>query len=127
MWDSLSAEDKKMYIKQADVFAAYTAYADDEIGRLIAEIQGGSIKKLPANWALRFAPSRNTAVVLRRKWKPILSQLGTTTITFRLHEAGMMTWLTHRSPQGGAACNPGGCLRPCNLRKLQPELACVAG
>jgi arylsulfatase len=34
-WDSLSAEQKKLYIKQADVFAAYTAYTDHEIGRVI--------------------------------------------------------------------------------------------
>ena len=39
MWDSLSAEDKKMYIKQADVFGAYTAYCDNEIGRVVAEIE----------------------------------------------------------------------------------------
>ena len=39
MWDSLTAEEKKMYIKQADVFAAYTAYNDYETGRVIAEIE----------------------------------------------------------------------------------------
>jgi arylsulfatase len=39
MWDSLTAEQKKMYIKQADVFAAYTAYNDYETGRVIDEIE----------------------------------------------------------------------------------------
>jgi arylsulfatase len=39
MWDSLTAEDKKMYIKQADVFAAYTAYNDYETGRVIDEVE----------------------------------------------------------------------------------------
>jgi arylsulfatase A-like enzyme len=39
MWDSLTAEEKKLYIKQVDVFAAYYAYNDYEIGRVIAEIE----------------------------------------------------------------------------------------
>jgi arylsulfatase A-like enzyme len=34
-WDSLSAEEKKLYIRQADVFAAYSAYNDHEIGRVV--------------------------------------------------------------------------------------------
>jgi arylsulfatase len=38
-WDSLSAVKKKIAIKQADVFAAYTAYVDHEIGRVIQAVQ----------------------------------------------------------------------------------------
>jgi arylsulfatase len=38
-WDTLSDEQKKLYIKQADVFAAYVAYTDHEIGRVIQEIE----------------------------------------------------------------------------------------
>ena len=38
-WDSLSEIQKKLYIKQADVFAAYAAYTDHEIGRVIQEVQ----------------------------------------------------------------------------------------
>lgn len=34
-WDQLSAEEKKLFIRQADVFAAYVAYSDHEIGRVI--------------------------------------------------------------------------------------------
>jgi len=34
-WDKLTAEEKKLFIKQVDVFAAYAAYSDNEIGRLI--------------------------------------------------------------------------------------------
>ena len=34
-WETLSAEDKKLYIRQANVFAAYLAYTDHEIGRVI--------------------------------------------------------------------------------------------
>jgi arylsulfatase A-like enzyme len=38
-WDSLSAVQKKLYARQAEVFAAYTAYTDYEIGRVIQEVQ----------------------------------------------------------------------------------------
>ncbi len=38
-WDTLTAEEKKMFIKQAEVFAAYHAYNDYETGRVIAEIE----------------------------------------------------------------------------------------
>ena len=37
-WDQLSDDEKKMFIRQADVFAAYFAYTDHEIGRVIDEI-----------------------------------------------------------------------------------------
>jgi arylsulfatase A-like enzyme len=38
-WDSLSAVKKKIVIRQADVFAAYTAYNDHEIGRVIQAVE----------------------------------------------------------------------------------------
>jgi arylsulfatase A-like enzyme len=34
-WDQLSADEKKLFIHQAEVYAAYLAYADHEIGRVI--------------------------------------------------------------------------------------------
>jgi arylsulfatase len=34
-WDSLSADEQKLFIRQAEVFAAYVAYSDHEIGRVI--------------------------------------------------------------------------------------------
>jgi arylsulfatase A-like enzyme len=37
-WDELSPDEKKLFIRQADVFAAYFAYTDHEIGRVINEI-----------------------------------------------------------------------------------------
>jgi arylsulfatase A-like enzyme len=37
-WDTLSPEAKKLYIRQADVYAAYLAYTDNEIGRVIQAI-----------------------------------------------------------------------------------------
>jgi arylsulfatase A-like enzyme len=38
-WDKLSAEEKKLFIKQADVFGAYLAYTDHEIGRVIQTVE----------------------------------------------------------------------------------------
>jgi arylsulfatase len=38
-WDQLNDEEKKLYIRQADVYAAYLAYTDHEIGRVIQEIE----------------------------------------------------------------------------------------
>jgi arylsulfatase A-like enzyme len=38
-WETLSPDEKKLFIRQADVFAAYTAYTDHEIGRVIQEVE----------------------------------------------------------------------------------------
>ncbi|MEW6532376.1 MAG: arylsulfatase [Thermodesulfobacteriota bacterium] len=38
-WDQLTPDEKKMFIRQADVFAAYVAYTDYEIGRVIQAIE----------------------------------------------------------------------------------------
>jgi len=38
-WDSLTWEQKKLFIKQADVYGAYLAYADHEIGRVIQAVE----------------------------------------------------------------------------------------
>jgi arylsulfatase A-like enzyme len=38
-WDQLAPDEKKMFIRQADVFAAYFAYTDHEIGRVIDEVE----------------------------------------------------------------------------------------
>ena len=38
-WDTLTPDEKKLFIRQADVFAAYVAYTDHEIGRVIQEIE----------------------------------------------------------------------------------------
>jgi arylsulfatase len=37
-WDALSFEEKKLFIRQADVYGAYLAYADHEIGRVIQAV-----------------------------------------------------------------------------------------
>ena len=38
-WDGLSDEEKKLYIRQADVYAAFLAYTDHEIGRVIQAVE----------------------------------------------------------------------------------------
>ncbi|MFO1303226.1 MAG: arylsulfatase [Burkholderiales bacterium] len=38
-WDQLTADEKKLFIKQVEVFAAYAAYNDYEIGRVIQQFQ----------------------------------------------------------------------------------------
>jgi arylsulfatase len=38
-WDDLNADEKKLFVRQADVFGAYVAYADDEIGRVIQAVE----------------------------------------------------------------------------------------
>jgi arylsulfatase len=37
-WEALSAEQKKLYARQAEVYAGYLAYTDNEIGRVIQAI-----------------------------------------------------------------------------------------
>ncbi len=37
-WDDCTPEEKKLYVKQVEVFAAYAAYNDHEIGRVIQAI-----------------------------------------------------------------------------------------
>jgi arylsulfatase A-like enzyme len=38
-WDTLSVEEKKLFIRQADVYGAYLAYTDHEIGRVIQAVE----------------------------------------------------------------------------------------
>jgi arylsulfatase len=38
-WDTLSADEKKLFIRQADVYAAYLMYTDHEIGRVIQAVE----------------------------------------------------------------------------------------
>ena len=38
-WDTLTADEKKLFIRQADVYAAYLAYTDHEIGRVIQAVE----------------------------------------------------------------------------------------
>ena len=38
-WDKLTAEEQKLFIRQVEVFAAYAAYSDHEIGRVIQHFQ----------------------------------------------------------------------------------------
>jgi len=38
-WETLSDDEKKLFIRQAEVFAAYVAYTDHEIGRVIQAVE----------------------------------------------------------------------------------------
>jgi arylsulfatase len=38
-WEDCTPEEKKLYIKQVEVFAAYSAYTDHEIGRVIQAVE----------------------------------------------------------------------------------------
>ena len=38
-WDQLNADEKKLFLRQVDVFAAYVAYTDYEIGRVIQAVE----------------------------------------------------------------------------------------
>jgi arylsulfatase A-like enzyme len=38
-WDKLTPDEKKMFIRQVEVYAAYLAYTDHEIGRVIQAVQ----------------------------------------------------------------------------------------
>jgi arylsulfatase len=38
-WDQVTPEEKKLFIRQAEVFAAYFAYTDHEIGRVIQQVE----------------------------------------------------------------------------------------
>jgi arylsulfatase len=38
-WDTLSPEAKKLFIRQADVYGAFLAYTDHEIGRVVQAVQ----------------------------------------------------------------------------------------
>lgn len=38
-WDGLTPDEKKLFIRQAEVYAAYLMYTDHEIGRVIQEVE----------------------------------------------------------------------------------------
>ncbi len=38
-WDNLTPDEKKLFIRQADVYAAYLMYTDHEIGRVIQSVE----------------------------------------------------------------------------------------
>lgn len=39
LWDNLTADQKKLYLRQVNIFAAYSAYTDHEIGRVIQAVE----------------------------------------------------------------------------------------
>ena len=58
-WDKLSDVEKKLFIRQVEVFAAYGAYNDYEIGRVIQAFQNmGEIQRTSADVLPYFALTR---------------------------------------------------------------------
>ena len=51
-WDDCTPEEKKLYIRQVEIFAAYAAYNDSEIGRVIQAVQY-QLNKSILSWSLR--------------------------------------------------------------------------
>jgi hypothetical protein len=47
-WETLSADEKKLFARQAEVYAAYTAYTDHEIGRVIQAVEDLGKLEMPA-------------------------------------------------------------------------------
>src|SRR5580698_6585835 len=41
-WDSLDADQKRLYARQMEVFAGFLAYTDEQIGRLLDAVKSGS-------------------------------------------------------------------------------------
>ena len=41
-WDKLSADEKRLFARQAEVFAAFLDYTDHEIGRMLKAVRGRS-------------------------------------------------------------------------------------
>ncbi|WP_200375796.1 hypothetical protein [Thiocystis violacea] len=48
-WDSLSADEKRLFSRQAEVFAAFVEYTDHEIGRLL-ESMSPPTSAVPTSW-----------------------------------------------------------------------------
>ncbi|TWT57297.1 hypothetical protein KOR42_06560 [Thalassoglobus neptunius] len=42
-WDTLTADEKKLFARQAEVFAAYVASNDHEIGRVIDKVEDSRV------------------------------------------------------------------------------------
>ena len=69
-WETLSADEKKLLARQAEVFAAYTAYTDHEIGRVIQEVEDQG--KLDNTLIIYIAAT--TAPVPKARWSRRLNQ-----------------------------------------------------
>jgi len=65
-WDQLTADEKKMFIRQVDVFAAYVAYTDHEIGRVIQAVEDMGKLDNTRTWSTSSGSSGRG----RRRWHP---------------------------------------------------------
>jgi arylsulfatase A-like enzyme len=48
-WETLSPDDKKLFARQAEVYAGYTAHTDNKIGRVIQEAKDLANSRPPRN------------------------------------------------------------------------------
>ena len=71
-WDTLTPDEKKLFIRQADVFAAYTAYTDYEIGRVIQAVEDAGQARQHADhlyqWRQRHAAPKDPSSAPRTIW-----------------------------------------------------------
>ena len=66
-WDQLDAETKKLFIRQVKVFAAYAAYNDHEIGRVIQAFEDmGRLDNTPLTSDRTRSPASTMLTTSRR-------------------------------------------------------------
>jgi len=49
-WDSLNAEDKKLFSRFAEVFAGFLSYTDAQIGRILDYLENPASWTTPSSW-----------------------------------------------------------------------------
>jgi arylsulfatase A-like enzyme len=61
-WETLSWVEKKLFARQAEVYAAYLAYTDHEIGRVIQAVEDmGKLQQLERRGDAHWNPKRGGA------------------------------------------------------------------
>jgi arylsulfatase len=74
-WDQLTADEKKMFIRHVDVYAAYLAYVDYEIGRVIQAVE--DIGKLDNTLIIYISGDNGSRPKARRTVRPTRSPSST--------------------------------------------------
>ena len=75
-WNDLSPEEKKLFIRQVEIFAAYEAYTDYEIGRVIQEGLGLFFRQRLSKIAFAdISAARNNAAAAGRGTKARLARI----------------------------------------------------
>ena len=95
-WESLSADEKKLFARQAEVFAAYTAYTDHEIGRVIQAVE--DMEKLDNTLIIYICGDNGTTRKARWSARPISSRPITDSWTSRSRSSSNSTTHGDRRP-----------------------------